>query len=272
MVAPKKKKISKAAKAPKKKSKKMLAAKKKTVKKLITPKKKTAKVKKVKKNEKKIISKSTNKTTKKSAKTKAVKLAATNPPYYFFGGGKADGDLTMRDLLGGKGAGLAEMSRIGINVPPGFTITTEVCDLYYKNNMEIPKDIDKDLEKQIAKIEKLVGLKFGDPDKPLLVSVRSGAKFSMPGMMDTVLNLGLNEETLKGFTDITGNERFVFDNYRRFIQMFGNVVLDIDKEKFEGIIEAKKKGRKIRQDSSLQVADLNDIIKKFKQFIKHKTG
>ncbi len=272
MVAPKKKKISKAAKAPKKKSKKMLEEKKKTVKKLITPKKKTAKVKKVKKNEKKIISKSTNKTTKKSAKTKAVKLAATNPPYYFFGGGKADGDLTMRDLLGGKGAGLAEMSRIGINVPPGFTITTEVCDLYYKNNMEIPKDIDKDLEKQIAKIEKLVGLKFGDPDKPLLVSVRSGAKFSMPGMMDTVLNLGLNEETLKGFTDITGNERFVFDNYRRFIQMFGNVVLDIDKEKFEGIIEAKKKGRKIRQDSSLQVADLNDIIKKFKQVIKHKTG
>jgi len=272
MVAMKKKRISKAAKAPMKKSKKALTAKKKTIKKSNAPKKKTARVKKVKKNEIKVTGKSTKKTTKKSAKTIPGKLTTTHSPYYFFGGGKADGNAALRDLLGGKGAGLAEMSRIGVNVPPGFTITTEVCDLYYKNNMEIPKEIDKDLEKQIARIEKLVGLKFGNPEKPLLVSVRSGAKFSMPGMMDTVLNLGLNEETLKGFTAMTGNERFVFDNYRRFIQMFGNVVLDIDKDKFESIIEAKKKARKIRQDSSLQVADLKDIIKKFKQVIKRKTG
>ncbi|MCP4704798.1 MAG: pyruvate, phosphate dikinase, partial [candidate division Zixibacteria bacterium] len=196
----------------------------------------------------------------------------TKPAYYFFGGGKADGKSDMKDLLGGKGAGLAEMSRIGINVPPGFTITTEVCDLYYKNDMAIPDDIDKGLEKQIGKIEKLVGSKFGDPENPLLVSVRSGAKFSMPGMMDTVLNLGLNKETVNGFAKLSGNERFACDNYRRFIQMFGNVVLDIDKEKFEDIIEAKKKARKIKQDSSLQVADLNDIIKKFKAVIKRKTG
>ncbi len=278
MVAAKKKTNTKAAKAPKKKTttakKKALTVKKKTIQKSITPKKETAKVKKVKKNETKATKKPEKKKTTKSVekKTKKTQFTATNPPYYFFGGGKADGNTNLRDLLGGKGAGLAEMSRIGINVPPGFTITTEVCDLYYKNDMAIPADIDNDLENQIAKIEKLVGLKFGDAEKPLLVSVRSGAKFSMPGMMDTVLNLGLNKDTLKGFTAMTNNERFAFDNYRRFIQMFGNVVLDIDKEKFEEIIEAKKTSRKIKQDSSLQVADLNDIIKKFKAVIKRKTG
>jgi pyruvate,orthophosphate dikinase len=200
------------------------------------------------------------------------KYTLPHSPYFFFGGGKADGEGTMRDLLGGKGAGLAEMTRAGIPVPPGFTITTEVCKLYYQNNLEIPSDIDRDLEKYMARIENIVGAKFGDPNNPLLVSVRSGAKFSMPGMMDTILNLGLNKETMEGLIKKTGDERFAYDNYRRFVQMFGNVVLGIDKEKFEEIIEAKKKERKIKQDSSLQVEDLNDIVKKYKAVIRKKTG
>jgi len=208
----------------------------------------------------------------KTESKKKVKTTLENQPYFFFGGGKADGDATLRDLLGGKGAGLAEMSRIGIPVPPGFTITTEVCKIYYESNLEIPKEIDRDLEKQMSKIEAIVGSKFGDPENPLLVSVRSGAKFSMPGMMDTVLNLGLNKDTITGLAQKTGDERFAYDNYRRFVQMFGNVVLGIDKDKFEKVIEQRKKDRKIKQDSSLQVEDLNFIIKKFKAIIKRKTG
>jgi len=208
----------------------------------------------------------------KSTKNIAPKKLLVNKPYYFFGGGKADGDSNLRDLLGGKGAGLAEMSRIGVPVPPGFTITTEVCALFYESDMKIPEKIDKELVTYMTKIEKLVGAKFGDPENPLLVSVRSGAKFSMPGMMDTILNLGLNKDTIKGLAQKTGDERFAYDNYRRFIQMFGNVVLGIDKEKFEKVIEAKKKDRKIKQDSSLSVEDLNDIIKKYKQIIKRRTG
>ncbi|UCD95700.1 MAG: pyruvate, phosphate dikinase, partial [Candidatus Zixiibacteriota bacterium] len=208
----------------------------------------------------------------KLSKSKSPKKQLENRAYYFFGGGKADGNASMRDLLGGKGAGLAEMSRIGIPVPPGFTITTEVCRIFYENDLTIPKDIDRELEKQVARIEKLVGSKFGDPGNPLLVSVRSGAKFSMPGMMDTILNLGLNKETLAGLAAKTGDDRFAYDNYRRFVQMFGSVVLGIDKEKFEGVIAAKKKDRKIKQDSSLQVEDLNDIIKKFKSIIRRKAG
>nr|MBN2277491.1 pyruvate, phosphate dikinase [candidate division Zixibacteria bacterium] len=213
--------------------------------------------------------------TKAKAKTPASKTTDKKlqfSAYYFFGGKKADGDAAMRDLLGGKGAGLAEMSRIGVPVPPGFTITTEICKIFYENDLKIPAEIDKDIENQMAKIEKLVGMKFGDPENPLLVSVRSGAKFSMPGMMDTILNLGLNKDTLKGLAQKTGDERFAYDNYRRFVQMFGNVVLGIDKDKFEKVIEIKKKDRKIKQDSSLQVEDLNDIIKKFKAIIKRKTG
>ncbi len=209
---------------------------------------------------------------KSSREKNTFSYSIENNPYYFFGGGKADGDGAMRDLLGGKGAGIAEMTRAGIPVPPGFTITTEVCKVFYQNGMQIPKEIDKDLEKFVARIEELVGSKFGDPVNPLLVSVRSGAKFSMPGMMDTVLNLGLNKQTLEGLAKRTGDERFAYDNYRRFVQMFGNVVLGIDKEKFEEIIEQKKKERKIKQDSSLQVEDLNDIVKKYKAIIKRKTG
>ncbi len=249
------------------------AAKKKVVPKKSAPKKAVVK-KPVKKSTKKVARATKPKTTKVTKKNvgKAKKYDMQYPPYYFFGGGKAAGKGTMRDLLGGKGAGLAEMSRIGVPVPPGFTITTEVCKAYYDNDLEIPEEIEAGLEGQIAKIEKLTGSKFGDADNPLLVSVRSGAKFSMPGMMDTVLNLGLNKDTLQGIITKTGDERFAWDNYRRFIQMFGNVVLGIDKEKFENIIEKKKKDRKIKQDSSLSVDDLSDIVKKYKGIIKRNTG
>ncbi len=221
---------------------------------------------------------STATTTKSARKSKrqSVSQARTfkleHPAYYFFGGGKADGNGQMRDLLGGKGAGLAEMCLAKIPVPPGFTITTEVCKIYYENDLAIPDDIDKEMESYVAKIENLVGAKFGDPNNPLLVSVRSGAKFSMPGMMDTVLNLGLNPQTLEGMAAKTGDDRFAHDLYRRFVQMFGNVVLGIDKDKFETIIDKKKKDRKIKQDSSLQVEDLKDIIRKFKAVISRKTG
>jgi pyruvate,orthophosphate dikinase len=273
MAVRKKKTVKKSAKAKAVKSKKKKSSPKKITRTKVVQKTRATASRKSKSKTKVKSSKMKAKTKSKVTTAGKTKSAITeHSPYYFFGGGKADGKGDMKDLLGGKGAGLAEMSRIGIPVPPGFTITTEVCKIYYDNNMEIPTDIDNDLPKQMARIEKLTGKKFGDAKNPLLVSVRSGAKFSMPGMMDTVLNLGLNADTLEGFTDLTGDERFACDNYRRFIQMFGNVVLGIDKEKFERIIEARKKARKIRHDSSLQIEDLNDIIKKFKAVIKRNTG
>jgi len=210
--------------------------------------------------------------TKAIGKAKSEVLTAGRKYYYFFGGGKAEGNAQMRDVLGGKGAGLAEMTNAGIPVPPGFTITTDVCSLYYDAGMTVPREIDAEMDAYLARLETIAGKKFGDPANPLLVSVRSGAKFSMPGMMDTVLNLGLNEETVKGLGEKTGNERFALDNYRRFIQMFGNVVLGIDKDMFEEIITRKKKDKRIRQDSSLQPVDLKDIIKKYKAIVRRKSG
>jgi len=259
-------------KAVKKTAKKTTKTKPKTTGKTAKTKSKAKVSRKKESKTKATMKKKTTTTASKKSRAKSSGFSLEYSPYYFFGGGKADGNASMRDLLGGKGAGLAEMSRAKIPVPPGFTITTEVCKIYYENNLEIPKDIDADLEKYISKIEKLTGAKFGDPSNPLLVSVRSGAKFSMPGMMDTVLNLGLNQDTLKGMAAKTGDERFAYDLYRRFVQMFGNVVLGIDKDRFEKVIDAKKKDRKIKQDSSLQVEDLNDIIKKFKAIIKRSTG
>ncbi len=154
---------------------------------------------------------------------------------YFFGNGKADGRGDMKDLLGGKGAGLAEMTNAGIPVPPGFTITTEVCSIYYTSGKKLPADVVKEIDANLAKLESSIGKKLGDVANPLLVSVRSGAKFSMPGMMDTVLNLGLNDSTINGLIAKSGNERFAWDAYRRFIQMFGNVVMGIEKDEFEHI-------------------------------------
>src|SRR5580700_2966839 len=149
---------------------------------------------------------------------------------YSFGSGTADGDGTMKDTLGGKGSGLAEMSRAGLPVPPGFTIATDVCNIYFNNNNKVPGEIQKEIDTAIAKLEKRMGKKLGDAVDPLLLSVRSGAKFSMPGMMNTILNLGLNDKTTAGLAAKSGNERFAYDSYRRFIAMYGDVVLGLKPE------------------------------------------
>src|SRR5580700_9250886 len=159
---------------------------------------------------------------------------------YSFGTGSAEGDGTKKDTLGGKGAGLAEMSRAGLPVPPGFTIATNVCTIYFKNNNHVPDEIQKEIDVAIGKLEKQMGQKLGDAANPLLLSVRSGAKFSMPGMMNTILNLGLNDKTTAGLAAKSGNERFAYDCYRRFIQMFGEVALDVDMLKFDHIFDARK--------------------------------
>src|SRR5579883_1227229 len=176
---------------------------------------------------------------------------------YSFGGGTAEGDGSMRDILGGKGAGLAEMSRAGVPVPPGFTISTEVCNLYFENGKKVPPEVDEQIEQALRKLEEQMGKKLGGTDDPLLVSVRSGAKFSMPGMMNTILNLGLNDETTEALARKTGNPRFAYDCYRRFIQMFGEVALGIDMAKFDRIFEARKAKAKVKLDTELTAEDLN---------------
>ncbi|HSA95806.1 MAG TPA: pyruvate, phosphate dikinase, partial [Acidobacteriota bacterium] len=197
---------------------------------------------------------------------------------YFFGAGAAEGNMKMKDVLGGKGANLAEMAGIGLPVPPGFTLSTEVCALYYKNRKKIPEAVRLEVEKNLKKLEKVVGQAFGDPKNPLLVSVRSGARASMPGMMDTILNLGLNDRTAAALAAKTGNERFVFDCYRRFVQMYGDVVLGLkpvhkdDIDPFEEIIERKKHERGVKIDADLTAADLKDLVVRFKAAIKEKTG
>ncbi|MBI3650318.1 MAG: pyruvate, phosphate dikinase [Acidobacteria bacterium] len=191
---------------------------------------------------------------------------------YLFANGKADGQGNMKDLLGGKGAGLAEMTNAGLPVPPGFTITTQACNAYYEVGAKFPEDMWEQTLKALRNVEKATGKKFGDAANPLLVSVRSGAKFSMPGMMDTVLNLGLNEDTLKGLAQLTGNERFAYDAYRRFIQMFGKIVLGIDAELFEHALEAAKKKAKTKLDTDLTAADLKEVAKEFKKIVKQETG
>ena len=200
---------------------------------------------------------------------------------YFFGAGKAEGDGSWRALLGGKGAGLAEMSRIGLPVPPGFTITTEVCTYYYGNRKAYPKTLDAQIKSAVARVEKIMGSKFGDTKKmPLLVSVRSGARDSMPGMMDTILNLGLNDETVLTLAQATGNERFAWDCYRRFIQMYGDVVMGVQKranedhEPFEVVIHGLKHERYHADidDPKLTVADLKELVARFKKLIEDRTG
>src|SRR5437764_5717285 len=170
--------------------------------------------------------------------SRMAKLAKKGKFVYFFGDGKADGDRTMKDLLGGKGSGLAEMTNAKLPVPPGFTISTPVCSIYYKEGGKIPASIDKEMLDNLRKLEKSAGRKLGDTKQPLLVSVRSGAKFSMPGMMDTILNLGLNDEAVESLKRETGNGRFAADSYRRFIQMYGNVVLDIPKDAIDHELKA----------------------------------
>ena len=190
---------------------------------------------------------------------------------YSFGGGTADGDGKMKDILGGKGAGLAEMSRAGVPVPPGFTISTEVCNIYFQNGNSVPKEINDQVLKALKKLEGQIGKKLGDPKNPLLVSVRSGAKFSMPGMMNTILNLGLNDETTEGLAKLTNNPRFAYDSYRRFIQMFGEVALDIDMEHFDHIFDSRKHKAKVKLDTDLTAADLQAIIADYKKLVLKET-
>ena len=188
-----------------------------------------------------------------------------------FGGGKADGDGKMKDVLGGKGAGLAEMSRAGMPVPPGFTISTEVCNIYFQNGNKVPDEINEQVLKALGKLEKQIGKKFGDPTNPLLVSVRSGGKFSMPGMMNTILNLGLNDETTEAMARLTNNPRFAYDSYRRFIQMFGEVAQNIDMEKFDHIFDARKHKAKVKSDTDLSADDLKAIIAEYKKLVLKET-
>jgi pyruvate,orthophosphate dikinase len=196
---------------------------------------------------------------------------------YFFGGGSAEGNADMKDLLGGKGANLAEMANLGLPVPPGFTITTEACRMFYEQGERIPDEVIREVVENLERLERLVGKKLGDPKNPLLVSVRSGAKFSMPGMMDTVLNLGLNDESLKGLIEQTGNERFAYDSYRRFIMMFSDIVLSgenpgLERENFERIFEEVKEERGAVFDTDLDAEGMKEVVRRFKEYFREVTG
>jgi pyruvate,orthophosphate dikinase len=203
---------------------------------------------------------------------------ATAKRTYSFGGGKAEGSREMKEILGGKGAGLAEMSNIGIPVPPGFTITTEVCTGFYASGKKLPHGLDAEIRAALKKVEKATGKGFGDPENPLLVSVRSGARVSMPGMMDTVLNLGLNDATVEGLAARAKNPRFAWDSYRRFVAMFGDVVLGMkperkeDRDPFEIILEHKKHARGVRFDAELPVEALRELVAEFKAEIRRRKG
>ena len=191
---------------------------------------------------------------------------------YLFGNQTADGDGKMKDILGGKGAGLAEMSRAKLPVPPGFTISTEVCNIYFQNDYAVPAEINEQTLAALKTLEERMGQKLGDPADPLLVSVRSGAKFSMPGMMDTILNLGLNDETVKALVAKSNNPRFAYDCYRRFIQMYGNVVLEVSKHDFDEVFDGQKKKAKAKLDTELTAEDLQQVIEGYKKLVQKKTG
>jgi len=191
---------------------------------------------------------------------------------YFFSKNFTEGKKELKELLGGKGANLAEMSGLKLPIPPGFTITTEVCDIYYKNNKNYPEGLKEEVEENLEKLETQMGKKLGDKDDPLLVSVRSGAAVSMPGMMDTILNLGLNDQSVEGLARRSGNARFAFDSYRRFIQMFGDVVIGIEHEKFEHILDSQKSYRDIKNDVDMDEADLKAVVLKYKELIRKETG
>ncbi|NTW37309.1 MAG: pyruvate, phosphate dikinase, partial [Syntrophobacteraceae bacterium] len=195
---------------------------------------------------------------------------------YFFGAGKADGTAEMKFLLGGKGANIAEMTNLGIPVPPGFTISTDVCTYYYQNNRQYPTELKGEVEASLRRLEALMGKKFGDTKDPLLVSVRSGAASSMPGMMDTVLNLGLNDQTVQALVKQTGDDRFAYDCYRRFVNMYGDVVLGLKPESkdehdpFDEIIEEVRKKRGVEFDNQLSAADLKELVERYKAIIRER--
>src|SRR5664279_732780 len=197
---------------------------------------------------------------KKAADTKSVKYV------YSFGDNHAEGNGKMKDVLGGKGAGLAEMTNAKLPVPPGFTIQTEACREYMRAG-NVSKEVNRQMDEALDKLEKLQGQKLGGADNPMLVSVRSGAKFSMPGMMDTILNLGLNDKSAAGLANLTGNPRFAYDSYRRLIQMFGSVVLDIPKRAFEEVFDGKKKQKKAKLDTELDAKALQEVIADYKKVV-----
>src|ERR1700752_1832603 len=203
--------------------------------------------------------------------THEAQATATAAKYvYFFGDGKAEGNGKMKEELGGKGAGLAEMTNAGLPVPPGFTIQTEACREYMKSG-GVSKEVDRQMDEALAKLEALQGQKLGTGDNPLLESVRSGAKFSMPGMMDTILNLGLNDQSVEALAKRSNNPRFAYDSYRRLIQMFGNVVLEIPKSAFDEVFDAKKKQKKAKLDTDLDAKALKEVIEEYKKVVKKHT-
>ena len=193
---------------------------------------------------------------------------------YFFGNGDADGDESMRAELGGKGANLAQMAKapLSLPVPPGFTITTDVCQEYYKLDRNYPEGLEAQVDEYLAKLEAAMGKKLGDENDPLLVSVRSGAAISMPGMMDTILNLGLNDKAVEGLAKKTGNEKFAYDAYRRFIQMYGDVAMGVDHDKFEAILEEVKEKAGVDSDQKLSVENLKEVVAKYKEMYKEVKG
>ncbi|MFB5629590.1 MAG: PEP/pyruvate-binding domain-containing protein, partial [Nitrosarchaeum sp.] len=183
-----------------------------------------------------------------------------------------EGDGRNKKLLGGKGAGLCEMTRLKLPVPPGFTITTEVCKMYYQNNKKLPSTLMAEVKKNIAKIEKKTGKKWNSKENPLLVSVRSGAAISMPGMMDTILNLGLNDETVEGLAKKSNNQRFAWDSYRRFVQLFGKVVFGVDDKKFDEVLEHAKINQAVQADSALNEKSLKAVVTEYKKICEKHTG
>jgi pyruvate,orthophosphate dikinase len=196
----------------------------------------------------------------------------TSQYVYYFGDGHAEGNAKMKDVLGGKGAGLAEMTNIGVPVPPGFTISTAVCTYFYEHDKSYPPELKSAVAANLAKVEESVGRTFGDPKKPLLVSVRSGARASMPGMMDTILNLGLNDETVQGLASSSGDERFALDSYRRFIQMYSGVVLEIDREQFEHELFALRDRTKVKTDAEIPAEGLRELVATYKKIVSDKLG
>src|SRR5205807_6278775 len=191
---------------------------------------------------------------------------------YFFGAGKAEGDREWRDLLGGKGAGLAEMTKIALPVPAGFTISTEACDYYYKHDKKFPPELTKQVADNVAKLERATKKKLGDPKNPLLVSVRSGSARSMPGMMETILNLGLNDQSVRGLAAATKNERFAYDAYRRFVQMYSTVVMGLSKEDLEHRLRTMKERLRVKEDTAVPASGWKELVSEYKKYFRQKSG